>query len=250
MHLVPCPVQEPGIDEDHALAAHGCTLQVDGGATLLIHDAHLAAYCGLGPALLDPGEQRHGEGDFLRAVHLRLHDIHAPRRELLCATSFLRSWSAIMAVNIHPVCPSGIFLPARVSGWRRWSSDGRRCAQHQAAARAGSACHQSGCKFRSGLQRAGQLSALVEGSVRSPFIRPSQLRYTRPCPRHPRRQRNPRNPESWSARPPGTTSFTPAASVAPTAWSAGIDLNLDVQAVVARAPRWSGASALPVIAAD
>ncbi len=53
------------------------SLQVQRGASLLVHDADLQRVARESQHAFDRGEQVAGQRDFLRAVHLRLHDIDA-----------------------------------------------------------------------------------------------------------------------------------------------------------------------------
>src|SRR5690554_494424 len=77
MDLVTGTVEEAGVDEHHALAGRfDAGLEVDGGATLLVHDAHLQGVAGQAQQVFHPVEQLIGEGHFLGAVHLRLDDVH------------------------------------------------------------------------------------------------------------------------------------------------------------------------------
>ena len=68
--------RKPGVDEDDAvLGGADALFQIDGGAALLVHDAHLQGQRRQVECLFDGGEQRRGDGHFFRSVHLRLHDI-------------------------------------------------------------------------------------------------------------------------------------------------------------------------------
>ncbi len=76
MDLVTGTIEEAGVDEYHPLLGGPDALfQVDGGAPLLVHDPHLYGEAGQVEGVLHPREQFIGEGDLLRAVHLRLHDV-------------------------------------------------------------------------------------------------------------------------------------------------------------------------------
>ena len=50
-------------------------LQIDGGAALLVHDAHLQGVARQAEQVFDAREQLVGEGDLVRPVHLRLDDV-------------------------------------------------------------------------------------------------------------------------------------------------------------------------------
>eukprot|EP00123_Amoebidium_parasiticum_P019019 comp24333_c4_seq1/m.46044 comp24333_c4_seq1/g.46044 ORF comp24333_c4_seq1/g.46044 comp24333_c4_seq1/m.46044 type:complete len:574 (+) comp24333_c4_seq1:1168-2889(+) len=78
--LVTGSVQETSVDEHHPLT--GCTdalFQVDRRAPLLVHDADLECVAGQAQCVLDPSKQLHVEGHLLRAVHLRLDNVHGAR---------------------------------------------------------------------------------------------------------------------------------------------------------------------------
>ena len=76
MHFVAGAVEEARVDERDARGrrrdARG---EVHAGAALLVHDAHLQRVARQAVQVLDTREQRVGERDFGRAVHLRLHDV-------------------------------------------------------------------------------------------------------------------------------------------------------------------------------
>src|SRR6185312_12117380 len=77
MNLISGPIEKPGVDKDDAAAGSRNTgLEIDRGATLLIHDAHLHRVSGETEQFLDSGEQGVGKGYFLWPVHLRLHDVN------------------------------------------------------------------------------------------------------------------------------------------------------------------------------
>ena len=77
MDFVAGAVEEAGVDEHHALARFlDAGLEVDRGTTLLVHDADLEGVARQAENVLDAAEQFGGEGDFFRAVHLRLDDVH------------------------------------------------------------------------------------------------------------------------------------------------------------------------------
>ena len=78
MYLVAGAVEEASVDEGHARAGRlDARLEVDAGASLLVHDAHLQGIVRHAQQLFDATEQLVGEGHFERAVHLRLDDIDA-----------------------------------------------------------------------------------------------------------------------------------------------------------------------------
>ena len=74
--LVAGAVEEAGVDEHHPILCRvDARLQVDRGAPLLIHDAHLQRVAREAQHVFDTREDRVGECHLLRAVHLRLDDI-------------------------------------------------------------------------------------------------------------------------------------------------------------------------------
>ena len=74
--LVAGAVEEAGVDEDHPAARRvDRGGKVRRGAAFLVHDAHLQRIAVHAEPVLDEGEQAVGEGDLLRTVHLRLHDV-------------------------------------------------------------------------------------------------------------------------------------------------------------------------------
>ncbi|MCY1391936.1 hypothetical protein D9M71_67910 [compost metagenome] len=84
--LVTGAVEEAGVDEHHALGGFpDAGLEVDRGAALLVHDADLQGVARQAEDVLDAAEQLAGEGDFFRAVHLRLDDVHAAGAAVLAA---------------------------------------------------------------------------------------------------------------------------------------------------------------------
>ena len=112
--LVAGAVEEAGVDEDDAvLRGADAGLEIDGGAALLVHDAHLDGVARQAQSVLDPVEQVVGEGHFLRPVHLGLHDIDASRCGC-CGVALprFRSCSAISVVNSASSMPSGTSLPS------------------------------------------------------------------------------------------------------------------------------------------
>ncbi|MHC3926378.1 hypothetical protein ACMZ4W_01481 [Brevundimonas naejangsanensis] len=79
--LVARAIQEAGVDEDHpALRRRDAVHQIDAGAALLVHDAHLQRQGGQAQHGLDRPEQVIGEGHLVRAVHLGPHHIDRARR--------------------------------------------------------------------------------------------------------------------------------------------------------------------------
>ena len=75
--LVAGAVEEAGVDEhDALLRGADALLEVDGGAPLLVHDAHLDGVLRHAEQRLDAVENLDGEGDLFRPVHLRLDHIH------------------------------------------------------------------------------------------------------------------------------------------------------------------------------
>src|SRR5690606_22052113 len=78
VHLVAGTVEETGVDKGHAvLRSADAGLEVDAGAALLVHDADLEGVARQTDEVFDATEQLVGEGDFGRAVHLRLDDVDA-----------------------------------------------------------------------------------------------------------------------------------------------------------------------------
>ena len=76
MDFVARSVKEAGIDKKHAIGRRCYAgLKIDRGAPLLIHDAHLDRVPGQPQHILDAGEKRIGERDFVRPVHFRLDDV-------------------------------------------------------------------------------------------------------------------------------------------------------------------------------
>src|SRR5690554_7876888 len=74
--LVTGAVEEAGVDEHHALLGGTDTLfQVDGGAALFVHDAHLHGEAGQVEGIFHTAEQLVGKGHFFRTMHLRFYDI-------------------------------------------------------------------------------------------------------------------------------------------------------------------------------
>ncbi|TPV99308.1 MAG: hypothetical protein USCAAHI_01259 [Beijerinckiaceae bacterium] len=76
MNLVAGAVEEAGIDEKHAIGRRrDARLEIDGSAPLLVHDPNLDRVPGQPQHVLDAGEKRVGERDFVRSVHFWLHDV-------------------------------------------------------------------------------------------------------------------------------------------------------------------------------
>ena len=79
VNLVARAVEEAGIDEHHArLGGADTFLQIDRRAPLLVHDAHLHGVCRKTENSFDSPENLAGEGNLVRSVHLRLHDVDGP----------------------------------------------------------------------------------------------------------------------------------------------------------------------------
>mmetsp|Transcript_108186 Transcript_108186/g.286687 ORF Transcript_108186/g.286687 Transcript_108186/m.286687 type:complete len:731 (-) Transcript_108186:3-2195(-) len=75
--LVAGAVEEAGVDEEDARGGGSDALaQVDTGAALLVHDAHLDGVPAQAEELLGTPEERVREGDLARAMHLGLDDVH------------------------------------------------------------------------------------------------------------------------------------------------------------------------------
>ncbi|MCY1303025.1 hypothetical protein D9M70_527130 [compost metagenome] len=95
MHLVAGAIEEAGIDEDHAIGRRGdAGLEVDTGAPLLVHDAHLQRVPGQPEQVLDAAEELVGEGHLGRAVHLRLDDIDAAGARVALAAQIVQGGEA------------------------------------------------------------------------------------------------------------------------------------------------------------
>src|SRR5690606_3665307 len=78
VHLVTGTVEEAGVDEgDAVLGSADASLEVDAGAALFVHDADLEGVARQTDKVLDAAEQLVGEGHFGRAVHLRLDNVDA-----------------------------------------------------------------------------------------------------------------------------------------------------------------------------
>ncbi len=76
MNLVAGAVQEAGVDEGHAPPGRRDAVgQVDAGAPLLVHDAHLDRQRRQAQHGLHRAEDGVGEGDLLRAMHLGPNDV-------------------------------------------------------------------------------------------------------------------------------------------------------------------------------
>mmetsp|Transcript_86774 Transcript_86774/g.248963 ORF Transcript_86774/g.248963 Transcript_86774/m.248963 type:complete len:359 (+) Transcript_86774:220-1296(+) len=77
VNLVACAVEETCVDEEHPRGGGSDTFaQVDAGAALLVHDAHLDRVPAQAEELLCPAEDHAGECDLARAMHLGLDDVH------------------------------------------------------------------------------------------------------------------------------------------------------------------------------
>ena len=76
MNLVAGPIEEAGVDERHTVAGVTNTFfEIDGGAPLLVHDAHLQGVSREAEGFLNSAEQLGGERHFVGTVHLGLHDV-------------------------------------------------------------------------------------------------------------------------------------------------------------------------------
>mmetsp|Transcript_84319 Transcript_84319/g.272570 ORF Transcript_84319/g.272570 Transcript_84319/m.272570 type:complete len:336 (+) Transcript_84319:378-1385(+) len=77
VNLVAGAVEETCVDEEHPRSGGSDTFaQVDAGAALLVHDAHLDRVPAQSEELLCPAEDHAGECDLARAMHLGLDDVH------------------------------------------------------------------------------------------------------------------------------------------------------------------------------
>ncbi len=77
VHFVAGAIEEARVDEDDAFAGSAdAFLEVDRGAALLVHDAHLHRVRRHTERLFDASEDFAGKGDLFRPMHLRLDDIH------------------------------------------------------------------------------------------------------------------------------------------------------------------------------
>ena len=77
--LVAGAVEEAGIDEHHPVPRRmDAGPEIGTGPPLLVHDADLDGVPRQTQCVLDPVEQAHGQGDFVRSVHLGLHHIDRP----------------------------------------------------------------------------------------------------------------------------------------------------------------------------
>ncbi|MNQ48223.1 hypothetical protein D3C85_620950 [compost metagenome] len=100
VHLVAGAVEEAGVDEGHPRAGGGdAGLEVDAGAPLLVHDAHLQGVARQLQEVFDTAEQLVGEGHFERAVHLRLDDVDAAAARVAAALEVMQGDQA----GHHPV---------------------------------------------------------------------------------------------------------------------------------------------------
>ena len=192
--LVAGAVEEAGVDEHHAMLRRGdAGLQVGRGAPLLVHDAHLQRVARQAQQILDAGEQRVGEGDFVRAVHLRLDDVdragariaqrpgvvQVVQRDQRGDRGIQQPLRDLAAVGIqHRV---GVHVMADIAH------------QHQAAARQG---QRAAARLRGRCGRcAGGASSCGRPSRTSPPACRSSGRAScdrpAPCPRHRPRRSNP-----------------------------------------------------------
>ena len=127
-------------------------LQVDGGAPLLVHDAHLERVARQRQHVLDAGEQLVGEGHFVRPVHLRLDDIDRAR----AAVAQRRAAAQVVQRDqrgdgAHRGCLRASRCPPHRAP-RRCTCGGRHCAPASGCGRAASARrHPAPCSARSGL---------------------------------------------------------------------------------------------------
>ena len=79
MDLVAGAVEESGIDEDNARFRGADTfLQIDRCPALFIHDSHLDGIGRQPQNILNRAEDFVGKGNFVRAMHFWLYDIHGP----------------------------------------------------------------------------------------------------------------------------------------------------------------------------
>ena len=91
MNLVPGTVEETGVDEYHPVCCGpDAFLEVDRGAALLVHDAHLDRPAREAERFLDPAEQLVCEGHFGGAVHLRLDDVNRSGAAVAVAAGLLQ----------------------------------------------------------------------------------------------------------------------------------------------------------------
>ena len=110
--LVAGAVEEAGVDEHHAILRRvDARLQVDRGAPLLVHDAHLQRVAREAQHVLDAREDRVGECHLLGAVHLRLDDIDRAGPAVAQRPLPFRSCIAISDVTAASSRPSGVSPP-------------------------------------------------------------------------------------------------------------------------------------------
>ena len=86
MDLVTGAVEEAGVDEHNALAGGlDAGFQVDGGATLFVHDADFQGVARQAQHVFNAAEQLGGERHLFRTVHLRLNDVDRTGAGVLAA---------------------------------------------------------------------------------------------------------------------------------------------------------------------
>ena len=177
--LVPRAVEEAGIDEDDPLGGGAdALLEVHRGAPLLVHDADLERIAGQSQGILDPAEQVAGEGDLLGPVHLGLDDVDAAGAGVAVGTQ------ALEVVDCRQAGDQGVEDALRdlgtVGGQHRVGGHQVADVAHQqeAAPGQGQGAAVGGRVGAVWLQRDGPRCAppLSKVAVRSPRIRPSQLR--------------------------------------------------------------------------
>ena len=80
VHFIAGAIEEAGIDEHDAFfRSADAFFQVDGGATLFIHDADFQGVAWQAECVFDTAEQFVGERHFFRAVHFRFDDVNRAR---------------------------------------------------------------------------------------------------------------------------------------------------------------------------
>ena len=135
MDLVARAVEEARVDEDHAISGgQDAAGEIDGGAALLVHDAHLQGEARHAHEILDAGEEVIGQRHLVGTVHLRLDDIDRARTRILHLLGALEivlgderghggvndAFGRVGAVHLHHV---GVHVMADIA------------RQHEAAAR-------------------------------------------------------------------------------------------------------------------
>ena len=84
--LVPSPIEKSGVDKHHSLAGATDTFgEVDGCATLLVHDAHLEGVARQIEEVFYFFKQCHGKADFIGAMHFGFDDVHGACSRILQA---------------------------------------------------------------------------------------------------------------------------------------------------------------------